>query len=52
MDLGSPSVDFVALGASMGVPATLVEKAADVRDAVRSALAAGGPHLLHLPIAA
>jgi hypothetical protein len=35
----------------MGVPATLVEKAADVGDAVRGALGAGGPHLLHLPIA-
>jgi benzoylformate decarboxylase len=51
MDLGAPSVDFVSLARSMGVPATLVEKAADVGDAVRSAVAAGGPHLLHLPIA-
>lgn len=51
MDLDRPSVDFVSLAASMGVPATLVEKAADVGEAVRSALDAGGPHLLHLPIA-
>jgi benzoylformate decarboxylase len=51
MDLGSPSVDFVGLATSMGVPATLVEKATDVGDAVRAALDARGPHLLHLPIA-
>ena len=52
MDLVDPPVDFVALATSMGVPATLVERAGDVGDAVRAALAAGGPHLLELPIAA
>ena len=52
MDLVDPPVDFVALATSMGVPATLVERAGDVGDAVRAALAAGGPHLLGLPIAA
>ena len=50
MDLDEPPVDFVGLAHSMGVEATLVEKAADVGDAVRAALAAGGPHLLELPI--
>ena len=52
MDLADPPVDFVALAQSMGVEATLVEKAGDVGDAVRSALDAGRPHLLELPIAA
>lgn len=52
MDLVNPAVDFVALATSMGVPATLVERAGDVGDAVRAALAAGGPHLLELPISA
>ncbi len=52
MDLDAPPVDFVGLARSMGVEATLVEKAADVADAVRDALDAGGPHLLELPIAA
>lgn len=52
MDLADPPVDFVALAGSMGVPATMVEKATDVGDAVRAALSAGGPHLLELPIAA
>jgi benzoylformate decarboxylase len=52
MDLDDPSVDFLALAAAMGVPGTRVERAAEVGDAVRAALAAGGPSLLHLPIAA
>jgi benzoylformate decarboxylase len=52
MDLADPPVDFVALGTSMGVASTLVEKAADVGDAVRSAIEAGRPHLIELPIAA
>ena len=52
MDLDNPSVDFVNLARSLGVEATLVEKAADVTDAARAALDGGRPHLLHLPIAA
>ena len=52
MDLAEPPVDFLALAQSMGVTATLVEKAPDVGDAVRAALASGQPHLLELPIAA
>jgi benzoylformate decarboxylase len=52
MDLDDPPVDFLALARSMGVPATRVERAGDVGDAVRTALDAGGPALLHLPIAA
>lgn len=52
MDLADPPVDFVALATSMGVPASLVARAGDVGDAVRAALATGGPHLLELPISA
>ena len=51
MDLDHPPVDFAALAGSMGVPATVVDQAADVGEAVRAALATGGPHLLELPIA-
>ena len=51
MDLDDPTLDFCSLATSMGVPSTLVEKAGDVGDAVRAAVDAGGPHLLHLPIA-
>jgi thiamine pyrophosphate-dependent acetolactate synthase large subunit-like protein len=42
----------VSLARSMGVDATLVEKAGDVAEAVTAALARGRPHLLELPIAA
>jgi benzoylformate decarboxylase len=52
MDLEEPAVDYLALAQSMGVEATLVEKADDVGDAVRAALGRGRPHLLELPIAA
>ncbi|MCI3949592.1 MAG: acetolactate synthase [Acidimicrobiales bacterium] len=52
MDLDDPPVDFLALARSMGVPGTRVERAGDIGDAVRTALDAGGPALLHLPIAA
>jgi benzoylformate decarboxylase len=52
LDLDTPPVDFVALAQSMGVPATLVEKADDVADATRAAWASGGPQLLDLPISA
>jgi benzoylformate decarboxylase len=51
MDLAAPPVDFLALATSMGVGSTLVEKATDVAEAVRSAVDAGRPHLLELPIA-
>jgi benzoylformate decarboxylase len=50
MDIVDPPVDFVALARSMGVPATLVEKTADVGDAIRAAWDGRGPHLLELPI--
>lgn len=49
MDL-EPRVDFVGLASSMGVPAVSIAATADVGDAVAAAVAAGGPHLLHLPI--
>jgi benzoylformate decarboxylase len=52
MDLDQPPVDFVGLARSMGVDATLVEKAGDVGDAVRAALDSGRPHLIEVPIAA
>jgi benzoylformate decarboxylase len=52
MDIVDPPVDYSALAHSMGVAATLVEKAQDVGDAVRAALDSGRPHLLELPIAA
>ena len=52
MDLDHPAVDYLALAQSMAVGATRVDHAADVGDAVRAALASGGPHLLELSIRA
>lgn len=50
MDLDDPPIDFVALARSMAVDATAVDSAADVGDAVRTALASGRPHLIELRI--
>ena len=52
MDIVDPPIDYLSLASSMGIEATLVEKAHDVSDAVRGALDRARPHLLELPIAA
>jgi benzoylformate decarboxylase len=52
MDLVDPPIDYLSLATSMGVAATLVEKAHDVGDAVQAALDSHRPQLLELPIAA
>lgn len=50
MDLDSPPIDYVGLARSMGVEAHLVEKADEVTEATRAALAVGRPVLLEVPI--
>jgi benzoylformate decarboxylase len=50
LDIDGPPVNYVALANSMGVDATLVEKADDVADAARAAWDSGKPWLLELPI--
>lgn len=50
MDLDDPPIDYVSLAQGMGLQAALVEKAADVTDAVRTAFESGKPWLLELPI--
>ncbi|MGH9085587.1 MAG: thiamine pyrophosphate-dependent enzyme, partial [Acidimicrobiales bacterium] len=52
MDLTDPPVDYVALAASMAMPATRVDHADDVADVVAAALASGRPHLVEVPISA
>lgn len=49
-ELERPRLDFTALAASMGVPATVAGTVADIRAAIRGAPA--GPYLLHVPIRA
>ncbi|HEY0811847.1 MAG TPA: acetolactate synthase large subunit [Pseudonocardia sp.] len=46
LDLGSPRLDFVALATGMGVPAVSVDSADGLVDALRSAAAEPGPHLI------
>ncbi len=46
LDLGGPSLDFVALATGMGVPATRATTAEELADQLRRALAEPGPHLI------
>jgi acetolactate synthase-1/2/3 large subunit len=46
LDLGGPSLDFVALARGMGVPATRATTADELVDQLRRALAEPGPHLV------
>jgi acetolactate synthase-1/2/3 large subunit len=46
LDLSGPRLDFVALAQGMGVPATSVDTAEDLADALRRASAEPGPHLV------
>jgi acetolactate synthase-1/2/3 large subunit len=46
LDLGSPSLDFVAIATGMGVPATRATTAEELADQLRRALAEPGPHLI------
>jgi acetolactate synthase I/II/III large subunit len=46
LDLSGPRLDFVALARGMGVPATSVDTADGLADALRRASAEAGPHLI------
>ena len=46
MDLVNPTIDYVGLARSLGVPGELVEKTADVGPAMKRGLASGGPYLI------
>ncbi|HLG00848.1 MAG TPA: thiamine pyrophosphate-binding protein [Acidimicrobiia bacterium] len=50
MDLDNPPIDYVSLAHGLGVQSALIEKAADVTDAVRTAFESGKPWLFELPI--
>ena len=51
LDLGGPSLDFVALAQGMGVPATRATTAEELADQLRHALAEPGPHLIDAVLA-
>ena len=50
MDLIDPPIDYLALAASMGVPARRVDRAADIAQAVEAGIASGLPNLIEVPI--
>ncbi len=52
MDLVDPAIDYLALAASMGVPARRVEQASDIAPAVRAGIASGQPNLIEVIITA
>jgi acetolactate synthase I/II/III large subunit len=47
-DLGGPPLDWVRLAQGMGVPATRVDEADGLRQALARALAEPGPHLVEM----
>jgi acetolactate synthase I/II/III large subunit len=50
LDLSRPSIDFTALAAGMGVPASRASTAAELAAQLRNALAEPGPHLIEAAI--
>src|SRR5262245_66374816 len=46
LEIGRPSLDFVGLAQSMGVPARRVDTAPALATAISQALAEPGPHLI------
>ena len=46
LDLSRPDLDFTALAAGLGVPATRARTADELAAALRTALAEPGPHLI------
>ena len=52
LDLGDPDLDFVALGAGLGVPARRVDTAEELTGALEEAIAEPGPHLIEVVVPA
>jgi benzoylformate decarboxylase len=50
MDLVNPSIDFLALAASMGMPARRVSRAEDIGEALRAGIASGAPNLVEIVV--
>ncbi len=50
MDIIDPTVDYLALAASFGVPARRVERAADISGAVEAGIASGRPNFIDVVI--
>jgi acetolactate synthase-1/2/3 large subunit len=50
LELTRPAIDFVALAAGLGVPASRARTAGEFASALRRALAEPGPHLIEAPV--
>jgi benzoylformate decarboxylase len=50
MDIVDPVIDFLALAASMGLPARRIERAADIAPTLEAAISSGAPNLIEIPI--
>jgi benzoylformate decarboxylase len=52
MDIDNPAVDYIALAASMGVPARRVERAGDIAPAIEAGIRSGTANLIEIIISA
>jgi benzoylformate decarboxylase len=50
MEIIDPAVDFLALAASMGVPAQSIGRATDIAPALEAAIASSAPNLIEIPV--
>ncbi|HEX3984548.1 MAG TPA: thiamine pyrophosphate-binding protein [Acidisoma sp.] len=50
MDITEPAIDYLALAASMGVPARRVERAGDIAPAIEAGIASGTANLIEIMI--
>jgi benzoylformate decarboxylase len=52
MDITDPPIDFLAMAASMGIPARRIERAGDIAPAVEAGIASGVANLIEIVISA
>jgi benzoylformate decarboxylase len=50
MDMQNPAIDFVAVAKGFGVPAVSVTRPRDIDEALKSAIASGGPALVEVVV--
>ncbi|KAF1009744.1 MAG: Benzoylformate decarboxylase [Luteibacter sp.] len=52
MDIADPTIDFLALATSLGIPSRRIERASDIAGAIEDGIRSGHPNLIDLPIGA
>jgi len=50
MDIVNPTIDYLAMAQSMGVPAIRVDCASDIAEAIKAGIASGMPNLIEIPV--